>query len=132
MTPKVWGYDGQTLNQAGSSCLGGGAPPKKKGQDKQAAPEPPRTHGRRSRAEKAIRGDATREYEEAIAAAANDNQFYVLRLYITGSTPRSASAIMTIRRLCEEHLKGRYNLEVVDIYQQPVLAKGEQIIAAQR
>ena len=55
---------------------------------------------------------------------------YVLRLYVTGSTPRSLAAITNIRRLCEEYLKGRYDLEVVDIYQQPVLARGEQIIAA--
>jgi len=80
--------------------------------------------------ETTLAGDSTREYEEAIAEVARNDQFYVLRLYITGSTPRSASAIMTIRRLCEEYLKGRYNLEVIDIYQQPVLAKGEQIIAA--
>ena len=46
------------------------------------------------------------------------------------STPKSSKAIQNIRALCEEHLQGRYDLEVVDIYQQPVLARGEQIIAA--
>lgn len=55
---------------------------------------------------------------------------YVLRLYVTGVTPRSTKAIENVRKICEEHLKGRYELEVIDIYQQPVLAKGEQIIAA--
>jgi circadian clock protein KaiB len=55
---------------------------------------------------------------------------YVLKLYITGATPRSTKAIMNIRQICEEHLKGRYELEIIDIFQQPVLAKGEQIIAA--
>jgi circadian clock protein KaiB len=55
---------------------------------------------------------------------------YVLRLYVTGTTARSGQAILNIREICEEHLKGRYELEVVDIYQQPVLAAGEQIIAA--
>ncbi len=55
---------------------------------------------------------------------------YVLKLYITGATPRSTKAIMNIRDICEEHLKGRYNLEIIDIFQNPVLAKGEQIIAA--
>ena len=55
---------------------------------------------------------------------------YVLKLYVTGLTPRSTRAITTIKKLCEEHLKGRYELEVIDIYQQPMLAKGEQIIAA--
>lgn len=55
---------------------------------------------------------------------------YHLRLYVTGSTPKSIRAITNVKRLCEAHLKGRYTLEVVDIYQQPGLAKGEQIIAA--
>jgi len=54
---------------------------------------------------------------------------YVLRLYVTGTTLRSVRAIRTIKKICEEHLSGRYTLEVIDIYQQPVLAKGEQIIA---
>ena len=55
---------------------------------------------------------------------------YVLRLYVTGMTPRSTRAIENIRKICEEHLEGRYDLEVIDVYQQPTLAKGEQIIAA--
>lgn len=59
-----------------------------------------------------------------------DSQRYVLRLYVTGTTRRSMQAIANIQKICEEHLKGRYELEVVDIYQQPVLAAGEQIIAA--
>jgi circadian clock protein KaiB len=54
---------------------------------------------------------------------------YVLRLYVAGATARSTAAILTIKKICEEHLKCRYELEVIDIYQQPVLAKGEQIIA---
>jgi circadian clock protein KaiB len=54
---------------------------------------------------------------------------YVLRLYVAGATPKSTLAIENIKRICEEFLKGRYDLEVIDIYQQPVLAKGEQIIA---
>ncbi len=56
--------------------------------------------------------------------------FFVLRLYVTGTTPRSTQAIRNIRKICEDHLSGRYDLEVIDIYQQSVLAKGEQIIAA--
>lgn len=55
---------------------------------------------------------------------------YVLRLYVTGMTPRSIRAVENVRAICEEHLQGRYDLEVVDIYQQPTLAEGEQIIAA--
>ena len=55
---------------------------------------------------------------------------YVLRLYVTGMTPRSARAIASIRTLCEEHLQGHYSLQVVDIYQHPQLTRQEQIIAA--
>ena len=55
---------------------------------------------------------------------------YVLRLFVTGTTSRSARAIANLRRVCEEHLKGEYDLEVVDIYQHPELAKEHQIIAA--
>jgi circadian clock protein KaiB len=55
---------------------------------------------------------------------------YVLRLYVTGTTAKSVRAIQNVRRICEEHLKGRYDLEVVDIYKNLPLAKGDQIIAA--
>ena len=55
---------------------------------------------------------------------------YVLRLYVSGMTPRSARAVKNLQAICDEYLQGRYDLEVVDIYQQPVLTKGEQIIAA--
>jgi circadian clock protein KaiB len=55
---------------------------------------------------------------------------YLLKLYITGTTPRSSEAIRNIKKICEEELKGRYDLEVIDVYQQPGLAKTEQILAA--
>lgn len=55
---------------------------------------------------------------------------FVLRLFVTGTTPRSARAIANLRRVCEEHLKGEYDLEVVDIYQHPESARENQIIAA--
>lgn len=54
---------------------------------------------------------------------------YVLRLYVAGTTPRSARAIVDARRFCDGHLDGRYTLEVVDIFQRPALARDEQIIA---
>lgn len=54
---------------------------------------------------------------------------YQLRLFVTGTTPQSTRAIMNIREICETHLKGRYNLEIYDLYQQPSLAKKEGIIA---
>lgn len=55
---------------------------------------------------------------------------YVLRLYVTGSTPRSARAIENMRRICEEYLLGRYDLEVVDLYQRPEAAREFQLVAA--
>jgi circadian clock protein KaiB len=62
--------------------------------------------------------------------AESDSQpCYVLRLYIAGVSLRSSHAVENIRKICEEHLKGRCELEVIDIYQHPVLAKGEQVIA---
>jgi circadian clock protein KaiB len=55
---------------------------------------------------------------------------YALRLFVTGNTYRSIKAVENIRRICEEHLKGRYGLEVIDLYQQPELAMSEQLLAA--
>jgi circadian clock protein KaiB len=57
-------------------------------------------------------------------------QHYMLRLYITGMTARSRRAIDNVRAICEAHLHGQYELEIIDIYQQPVMAKDDQIIAA--
>ena len=75
---------------------------------------------------------ASRKAIEALAAAAqrHESERWVLRLFVSGLTQRSIHAVETIRAICEEHLPGRYELEVIDIYQQPVLTKGEQIIAA--
>jgi len=67
---------------------------------------------------------------EAAATAAPDTAHYVLRLYVTGTTPHSTRAIVNIRKICEQHLRGRYVLKVVDISRHPTLAEGEQIIAA--
>jgi len=54
---------------------------------------------------------------------------YILKLYVAGQSPKSVNAIANIKRICEENLKGRYELDVIDLYQQPQLAQGEQIIA---
>jgi circadian clock protein KaiB len=54
---------------------------------------------------------------------------YVLRLYVSGSTLKSALAVNNIKRICEQHLKNRYDLQVIDIYQQTNLAREEQIVA---
>ncbi len=66
---------------------------------------------------------------EAVAAA-HDKARYVLRLYVTGTTLHSSRAIVNIRKICEEHLQGRYELEIVDISVHRSLVEGEQIIAA--
>jgi len=70
----------------------------------------------------------SRRWKKALSKAGMEN--YCLRLYVTGTTPKSIRAITNIKRICETHLKGRYTLEVVDIYQQPALARDEQIVAA--
>jgi circadian clock protein KaiB len=72
--------------------------------------------------------DRSRSFEKRVKAHFAGR--YQLRLYVTGATPRSLQAIESLRQLCEEHLKGRYELTVVDMYQQPELARKEQILAA--
>jgi circadian clock protein KaiB len=54
---------------------------------------------------------------------------YVLRLYVNASTPKSERAVVNLKRVCEEHLHGRYDLEVIDIHKQAKLARDEQIVA---
>lgn len=77
--------------------------------------------------EKAIK-DSAIEFERALRKSKEEN--YLLRLFITGTTPRSIRAIDNIKTICEENLKGRYTLEVVNLYQQPGMAQSEQIFAA--
>ena len=74
------------------------------------------------------RRDAPGVFEQAGHSPRGER--YLLRLYVTGMTSRSSRAVSNLKAICEEHLEGRYDLEVIDIYQQPVLTKGEQIIAA--
>ncbi len=62
--------------------------------------------------------------------AATSEEKYILRLYVTGSTSRSIVALTNLKKICEEYIEGRYELEVIDLYQKPSLAKGDQIIAA--
>ncbi|MDB5251838.1 MAG: circadian oscillation regulator KaiB [Flaviaesturariibacter sp.] len=54
---------------------------------------------------------------------------YVLRLYITGATPNSIRAVANLKQLCEEHLKDRYTLEIVDVYQQADIAESDNLVA---
>jgi circadian clock protein KaiB len=74
------------------------------------------------------RGSTVVKFESRLAGQSKEN--FVLRLYIAGTTPRSSRAVANIKDICERNLNGRYDLQVIDIYQKPALAKGEQIIAA--
>jgi len=69
-----------------------------------------------------------KEMEAALQERGNNN--YVLRLFVSGLTPKSQRAIDNLKAICEEYLKDRYELEVIDIFQQPELARSEQVIAA--
>lgn len=72
--------------------------------------------------------DTTAAFERALAHPKAPH--YELRLYVTGMTLRSANAIANARDICERHLRGRYELRIIDLFRQPTLAEGEQIFAA--
>jgi circadian clock protein KaiB len=65
-----------------------------------------------------------------ISVKKSKSEKYLLKLYVTGLTPQSVRAIDNLKEICESYLKGRYCLEIIDLYKNPSLAKGEQIIAA--
>lgn len=71
---------------------------------------------------------STESFEQALINA--EEKSYTLRLYVAGTSPQSVRAIANIKRICEEFLQGHYELQVIDLYQQPQLSQGEQIIAA--
>jgi circadian clock protein KaiB len=77
---------------------------------------------------KTIKAKNLKEFDISVKKIKDEK--YVLKLYVTGLTPQSIDALDNIKEICEEHLKGRYSLEVIDLYKNPSLAKGEQIIAA--
>lgn len=68
------------------------------------------------------------DFDQTISKRHKDK--YILRLYITGTTSRSILAITNLKKICKEYLEGSYELEVIDLFQHPGLAKDEQIIAA--
>ena len=72
-------------------------------------------------------GDSAKAFEDGLTSRP-DAPHYRLRLFVSGSTPKSALAIQNIRALCEEKLHGRYDLEVIDIYQHPEHVKPDQIV----
>ncbi len=75
--------------------------------------------------------DAPRSKSEEFERALHEktDTRYVLRLFVAGNTAKSANAILNLKEICEQRLKGRYQLEVIDIYQQPDAARTEQIVA---
>lgn len=73
-------------------------------------------------------GPQARRLKDALEAAPGEH--FVLRLYVSGLSARSQRAIENIKILCDVHLRGRHDLQIIDIYQQPELAKEQQLIAA--
>jgi circadian clock protein KaiB len=74
--------------------------------------------------------NATEAFEEALKGGALRRAKYILRLYVTGSSGRSLTAISNLKKICEEYFPDDYDLEVIDIYENPTAAREEQIIAA--
>ena len=72
--------------------------------------------------------DSTAAFE--LALRTTDKGDYLLRLYVSGITPNSVRAIENVKKICTEHLHGHYELDIIDIYQQPIFAKEGQIVAA--
>ena len=64
-----------------------------------------------------------------MAQGSRDPGFYDLRLYVAGQTPKSVAALANLKRFCEEHLAGKYKIEVVDLVENPKLARSDQILA---
>ena len=77
---------------------------------------------------KKITGDVTEEYEHALEQKKTD--LYILRLYIAGNNPRSQVAVENVKKICEEYLEGRYELEVIDIYQDQTKNPVDLVLAA--
>lgn len=63
------------------------------------------------------------------ATPRDDAKTWQLRLYVAGQTPRSLTAFSNLKNICEDHLKGRYRIEVIDLLERPSLSKGDQILA---
>lgn len=81
----------------------------------------------KKRVERTVPGSPPRAREPTSKARSTD---YLLRLFVCGLTPRSVTALANIRQICQEYLRGRHELEVVDMYQHPELVKREQIVGA--
>ncbi len=73
--------------------------------------------------------DSSAEFEKTLKESKSKEK-YILRLYVTGMSSRSTMAIENVKKICDENLKGRYELEVIDVLQQPEYVKKEQLLAA--
>jgi circadian clock protein KaiB len=73
---------------------------------------------------------ASKKSARAAKPVSGRRKMYSLRLYITGQTPRSAASIRNLREVCDEFLEGRFELQVIDLYERPELAKDAQVVAA--
>ncbi|RJQ55334.1 MAG: circadian clock protein KaiB [Desulfobacteraceae bacterium] len=71
--------------------------------------------------------DESKERESVMNTPAE--QYFQLRLYVAGQTPKSLEAFANLKKICEDHLQGRYRIEVIDLVENPQLAKGDQILA---
>lgn len=67
--------------------------------------------------------------EDRAATVSLDSKAYVLRLYVAGQTPKSVLAFTNLKQICEDHLQGRYEIEIIDLLKNPQLARGDQILA---
>jgi circadian clock protein KaiB len=67
--------------------------------------------------------------ESRIATPASQDKAYRLRLYVAGQTPKSVLAFTNLKQICEDHLQGRYEIEIIDLLENPQLASGDQILA---
>ena len=67
--------------------------------------------------------------EDWVTTPASAGEAYQLRLYVAGQTPKSALALTNLKQICEEHLRGRYEIEIIDLLENPQLARGDQILA---
>lgn len=76
--------------------------------------------------------DAAKNYEgpePTYSKTMSDQDFYILKLYVAGQTNKSLAAFTNLKKICEKHLCGRYRIEVIDLLENPQLAKGDQILA---
>ena len=73
---------------------------------------------------------STEDFEQALLKKTQQDERYILRLFVAGMTPNSQRAIDNVQKICEAYLQGRYTLDIIDIYQQPSYAKQNQIVAA--